>query len=84
MDEQSLQQLVPGRQKISDPGEITSQFCLSQLQVRTSEFKPAPSDGRPFSAEAGTAEVVSQEAEIFAFPQVSTLIRVVEFAEVCN
>ena len=52
--------------------------------MRTSEFKPAPSDGRPFSAEAGTAEVVSQEAEIFAFPQVSTLIRVVEFAEVCN
>ena len=59
-------------------------FCLSQLQVRTSEFKPAPSDDRPFSAEAGTAGVASQEGEIFAFLQVSTLIRVVEFGGVCN
>ena len=65
-------------------GETASQFCLSYLQVRTSEFKPAPSDDRPFSAEAGTAEVVSQEGEIFAFLQVSTLIRVVEFGGVCN
>ena len=52
--------------------------------MRTSEFKPAPSDDRPFSAEAGTVEVASQEGEIFAFLQVSTLIRVVEFEEVCN
>ena len=51
---------------------------------RTIKFKPAPSDDRPFSAEAGTAEVASQEGEIFAFLQVSTLIRVVEIGEVCN
>ena len=65
-------------------GRLHHNSAKREGRRRTIEFKPAPSDDRPFSAEAGTAGVVSQEGEIFAFLQVSTLIRVVEFGGVCN